>query len=261
MATQEPAIAMVATTSPRKPEAAPLRKFGRENPPSWISRLLRREVLTLADADWSGENLIMPLGDAIIAVALMPAPIPWSQLEGPCATAWWWPDAASAMKDHSNHFVVAIISGTIPKVERRVELARIVAAVTCGTDAVGVYWGEGTLVFEPKCFDSQIRTASVNDVPVELFVDVRGELNDDGTSRCFTTGMESLGFREIEIPKSVQKPTQLMEFVIDMARYIVNNRLSIPDGDTVGTTAEVQYVVRYSKSMFPRSSVMQIDVP
>ena len=28
----------------------------------------------------------------------MPAPIPWSNLEGPCATAWWWPDATEKMK-------------------------------------------------------------------------------------------------------------------------------------------------------------------
>ena len=33
------------------------------------------------------------LGGNTAAVALMPAPIPWSNLEGPCETAWWWPEA------------------------------------------------------------------------------------------------------------------------------------------------------------------------
>jgi hypothetical protein len=28
-------------------------------------------------------------------IGLVPAPIPWSQLAGPCATAWWWPEATA----------------------------------------------------------------------------------------------------------------------------------------------------------------------
>jgi hypothetical protein len=252
---------MVATGSTRLPEAAKILAACGVNPArkdGLLGSLFGRKSKTSKELEWQGSNLVFPFRGGQLAVSLMPAPIPWSSLEGPCATAWWWPDATKAMRSHTNHFLVALIGGSIEAVERRVVLTKAVSAVVADTDAVGVYWGEGTLVHEPSQFLHRASTASAQDIPGALWLDVRVEKNPDATLRCFTTGMAPLGFLEIEVEESSLSPDELMAFIGDTACYIVNKRLHIPDGDTMGRTATEMYKVRHGRSMFDRPKVMQL---
>ena len=137
-------------------------------------------------------------------------------------------------------------------------LTKVVSAVVANTDAVGVYWGEGTLVHEPSEFLKRARTVSADDVPGTLWLDVRVEENPDGTLRCFTTGLAPLGFLEIEVQESGLAPEELMTFIGDTACYIVDKRLHIADGDTMGRTATEMYKVRHGPSMFDRPKVMHL---
>jgi len=70
--------------------------------------------------------------------------------------------------------------------------------------------------------------------------------------------MAPLGFLEIEVEKSSLPPDELMSFIGDTACYIVNKRLEIPDGDTMGRTATEMYKVLHDRSMFDRLNVMKL---
>ncbi|MGC3972441.1 MAG: hypothetical protein QM775_35380 [Pirellulales bacterium] len=157
MTTQEklrtdPAIAMVATSSPRLPAADKiLAAVGAGSKPGFFGKLFGRKS-TSDDDEWQSGSLVVPFHGGQLAVSLMPAPIPWHDLEGPCATAWWWPEATEKMRRHTHHFLLAIIGGTLQPIARRVALTKLANAVVKATDSVGVYWGEGTLVHEPSAF-------------------------------------------------------------------------------------------------------------
>jgi len=258
------AIAMVATSSPRLPDAArilaacdataasPARKRG------LFGALFGRMSSTAAAKLWKDGNLVTELRGGHLAVSLMPAPIPWRDLEGPCATAWWWPQATEQMRSHRYHFLVALIRGDIERVERRVLLTHVVRAVVSTTDAIGVYWGEGTLVHEPRMFLEQSARIAPDHIPGMLWIDVRVEPNADKSFRCFTTGLAPLGFLEIEVARSLLKPQDLIELIGDTACYIVNGRKRIKDGETMGRTETERYKVRHVPSMFGRGKVMRL---
>jgi len=58
------------------------------------------------------ENKILTfdVGDmAHVFLTLMPGPIPWSDLEGPCATSVLWKDAEKVLKPHRAHVLVTIL--------------------------------------------------------------------------------------------------------------------------------------------------------
>ena len=146
--------------------------------------------------------LAFPLGGNTAAVALMPAPIPWSNLEGPCETAWWWPEAGERMRGHNSHLLVALGGESGDAVRRSLALTHLTAAVAAHVDAAGIYWGGGRLVHDPQVFLEEARSASPENLPLHLWIDFRIEPNDDGTLRLFTTGMKALDKMEIEIPHS-----------------------------------------------------------
>jgi hypothetical protein len=259
------AIAMVATSSTRLPPAKQIvaAAGGRAaKSPGLLGRLFgNKPAPTASDQQWQDSNLVFSLADHMIAVALMPGPIPWSDLEGPCATAWWWPDATKRMQAHQYHFIVTVMGGAMSPVARRVMLTNLVSAVVRHTDAVGVYWGEGTVVHEPTSFLEQAEGISETNIPGPLWIDVRVEKNDDDdTLRCFTTGLSPLGHLEIEVARSQLKPQELLEFVGDTACYMINQNMPIKDGETLGRTATEKFKVRHAKSMFDRGTVMQISM-
>lgn len=255
------AMAIVATSSPRLPSAAEIvaatggRGAGNGG---FIKRMFGQKPKAADQDGWKSGILLLPLGDALLIVSLMPGPYPWAELEGPCATSWWWPEAIERMRGHHYFFLVMLRDGSLEPVERRLILTQATAAVVRNTDTVGVYWAEGTVVHEPGEFLKQAAAAKPRDIPGTLWLDVRVEENGDGSRRCFTTGLAPLGFLEIEVPRCHLPTDQLMAFVGDTACYIINNRLQIAEGETMGPSATEQYQVRHVPSMFDRGPVMQL---
>ena len=138
-------------------------------------------------------------------MALLPAPIPWSSLEGPCETAWWWPEAGARLRDHNSHLLVVLAGENGDPVRRSIALTHLTAAAAAHVDAAGVYWGGGRLVHDPRVFLEEARSTSPEKLPLHLWIDLRIEQNDDRTLRLFTTGMKALGKMEIEIPRCRRK--------------------------------------------------------
>jgi len=195
-------------------------------------------------------TLAFSLGDNRAAVALMPAPIPWQNLEGPCETAWWWPEAAARMHGHNSHLLVALGGDGGDIVGRSVALTHLIAAVAAHVDAAGIYWGGGALVHDPFVFLEEARSASSENLPLHLWVDFRIESNDDGTLRLFTTGMKALDKMEIEIPRSRRGPQDLFDFAYSTAAYLLSRGAEIRDGHTIGRRDDEKVLAAHAPSMW-----------
>jgi hypothetical protein len=185
-------------------------------------------------------------------VSLMPAPIPWSELEGPCATAWWWPEASERMRGHTHHAVVGLLGDTGDIVKNHIWLSQLVAAVATQADAAGIYWGAGTVVHEPRAFADRASELALDDVEPQLWVDMRLEQDDDGAYRFFTTGLSALNYPEVEIEGSRRDPREILEFAYDVICYLLNRRAKVADGETVGRTADEKVAATFGPSMWQR---------
>ncbi len=196
--------------------------------------------------------LSLQVGDEWLFVAHMPAPYPWSDLEGPCQTAWMWPGGRGAMslKNHKSHVLVTIIKGSRDHVARRLIMTKVMAALCKLPGVVGVYWPDATMVHEPRIFSEFAKVATREEPPVYLWVDARLFKNDDDTFGLFTTGLGALGLMEMEIPSIDMPPGELREWAANICLYLINRRSPIPDGDTIGATKEQQLKVRHVDSTF-----------
>ena len=205
-------------------------------------------------------KIVFGLGGDHAAIALMPAPIPWTELEGPCATAWWWPEAGEKMKKHTSHVLVALAGSAGNLVQRHVTLTHLAAAVAAHTEAAGIYWGGGTLVHEPQAFIEQAGDITPKNLPWPLWIDFRVERNDEGSSRLFTTGMKAFNQLEIEIPHSRKAPAEVFDFACSIADYIITTNPRIEDGHTVGRSEAEKVRAAHAPSMWdPKIEVLRLD--
>ncbi len=193
------------------------------------------------------------VGDEFLALALMPAPYPAADLEGPIATSWMWPPQPPVqnVKQHRSHLLITMMGGAADPVRRRLLLTAVTALAAKQPGVMAIYWAEGTLVhFPPLFIDMAQSINSPAAPPLYLWVDLRAFRNKDGTTGLFTTGLAPLGHMEIEISRIDMDPGELREWLLNIMYYLLENGPVLKDGQTIGMSAEQQIRIRHCPSSF-----------
>jgi len=190
------------------------------------------------------------IGSIDVIAGLMPGPIPWSDLEGPCATSWLWADAADVLRGHTAHLILTV-SGEGGPVDRMKLLTQLTASIlaTC-PGAIGVFWTHAALVIPPAMFRDFATQILPDGLPLYIWVDFRVGGAEAGRSKGFTYGMESLGSMEFETLDSPEPPGELRERFFGLATYVLEHGPVIRDGDTIGEDAVERIRVDYAESSF-----------
>jgi hypothetical protein len=208
------------------------------------------DLPSITDADEKDNTLSFRVGSADVILGKMPAPIPWSDLEGPCATSILWPDAADALKEHKTHVIVTV-SGELDPIALSTLLTQATASLMATSPtALGVYWGNATLVVPKDVFIDFAVEVLPEGPPLHVWVDFRVGTDSDKSSSGFTTGMAALGHMEFESQDAAEPPGELRERFLALGSYVVENGPVINDGDTVGEDANERIRVVYSDSAF-----------
>lgn len=188
-------------------------------------------------------------GDATIAYTLVPRPIPWSQLEGPCSIAWYWPEAEQAFRSQSAHLFVTLFDEGRKAVDKAIRLTQFTAALASLAPAMGIVWGAAGNVHEPEAFDELAREMNPDHLPLHLWIDFRMEPIEEDGWRLFTTGLEPLDHPEIEVVRYDGDPQELLDHVYNIAHYLLDKGVSLQNGETIGLTDSLQASVRHDTSM------------
>ncbi|MCB9689055.1 MAG: DUF4261 domain-containing protein [Alphaproteobacteria bacterium] len=193
-------------------------------------------------------------------IAHIPAPVPWSDLEGPTGCAWHWPQAAEVVRAHASHLIVAVADAD-PDVKSAVQLTRLVAAaIEACPAATAVYWGAGTTVSPADRFLATARDMTPDELPLLSWIEFR-VFGDDGATSLFTTGLAPLGLMEIEIRASKRDAEHLIERAYDFAHYQALRGRVLRHGDTIGASADERIAIRHAPSAWDRpGQVLTLDL-
>lgn len=188
---------------------------------------------------------------AQVAIGVMDAAIPSSDLEGPCATSVLWPDAKEEVQHHQSHLIVTVRSEELSLIEVSTLLTKITAAIMAVSQhAIGVYWCNATLVIPKDMFIEFAVDVLPTENPVLMWVDFRVGTDEAGNVTGFTQGLASLGLMELEASDVTETVSELRERLTNVADYLMTHGLIIEDGDTLGDDENALITVRYENSKF-----------
>lgn len=248
-----PSIALVALSTSTLPDAAEvgdeLRRLAPDAPPPNIAGRTNG-AFTLA---WES--------GATANVTLVDRPIPWQRLEGPCATAWYWPEATDALRPHPAHLFVTLLDDARRASDTSFRLTRLLVATAARSPAVGLVWGASGAVHEPSAFAELATRSTPTDLPLNLWIDFRVyELDGEEGFGFFTTGMEALGRRELEVPRYTGDPQNLVAAAYNIAHYAIEKDATLKDGEVIGLPDESQVTIREDRSMVdPDQEVTRLE--
>jgi len=190
------------------------------------------------------------LGTSTVIIGRMPMPIPWSELEQPCEMSFLWKNATSEVRQHVSHWIVSVMDD-LTEIELSTLLSKLTAAVMATSPAaMGVYWGNASIVIPKEIFIEFVNEILPIGPPVHIWIDFRVGRNESGTTSGYTIGMKALGHMEIETLNSTDAPGDLKERLTALAGYLLENGPVIQNGHTVGGDELERISVVYSKSEF-----------
>ena len=196
--------------------------------------------------------------DSDALVMLLPIPVPNGEADEAArfslssfSTGWTLPP-------HAAHLVVTLQSET-PQRESMLTLTALLAAVAEASSAVGIYWGNAGATHDPEFFINVARDDD-DDAKIMLWTGISFAQEPDGRLSLLSLGMRQLGLPDMWVVAA--KESEPLPWLLDMLNYVVSRGEPLPDGDTVGRTADEKLPVRYVPSPIDgETEVCKIEQP
>ena len=216
--------------------------------------------LGITEVKKEGGTITFSLGAAEVILGMMPKSVPWVDLQGPCSTSLLWPNSAETVKNHQGHVIVAVSSKLTPLSTSKLLTQFTASVLAVSPQATGVLWNNAVHLIQKSIFLDFAEKVLPDGPPLEIWVDFRVGLNQDGTSVGFTSGLAALGHMEIEAVSSPEPPVALRERLQALAHYLLDKGPVIKDGNTIGADEREMIKAVYSPSQFGhKTQVMRLE--
>lgn len=186
-------------------------------------------------------------------LAHMPAPIPGQEAEENADRNFLWKNGRKEAARHRSHVIVTNISaGDETPVQSAMEVSRLALVALDLFDGIGVYWGNASVSNSRDVFEEFCQEMSEEHVPVPVWLRFQLVRPSEGEVGMYTLGMRQFGLMDIEVDRCAWEPSDLFEFVSNIAHYLIQSGPVIADGNTVGGSAEERILVRHRPSMIEK---------
>ena len=206
-------------------------------------------TLDLGDDSENKEKdmLVGNVNDIMVAVALMPAPIPNNEAAESAKTNYRWPDAIKVAEEHKAHILVSLL-GEPDLIDGAKLYTKIISALTKQENCTGINV-LGT-VLNPDMYRDFTQYYTENDMfPVENMIFIGLYASESEKVNAYTYGMEAFGKKEMEIIDSSQNPEDVYYFLQGVADYVITSDVILQDGETIGFSAEQKSSITHSKAI------------
>ena len=215
-------------------------------------------TLDLSKEDESKEKdmLVGDINGIMVAVALMPAPIPNNEAVDNAKTNYRWKDAVKVAEEHKAHILVSLL-GEPNLVDGAKLYTKIISALTKQENCTGINV-LGT-VLNPDMYRDFTRYYEENDMfPVENMIFIGLYAAEDNKVSAYTYGMEGFGKKEMEILASSENPEDVYYFLQAIADYVITSDVILQDGETIGFTAEQKISISQSKGVAVNGTTLKL---
>ena len=215
-------------------------------------------TLDLSKEDESKEKdmLVGDINGIMVAVALMPAPIPNNEAVDNAKTNYRWKDAVKVAEEHKAHILVSLL-GEPNLVDGAKLYTKIISALTKQENCTGINV-LGT-VLNPDMYRDFTKYYEENDMfPVENMIFIGLYAAEVNKVSAYTYGMEGFGKKEMEILASSENPEDVYYFLQAIADYVITSDVILQDGETIGFTAEQKISISQSKGVAVNGTTLKL---
>ena len=214
------------------------------------------DICVVEGSKQQDDTLVFQVGKMIATVGLMSVPVPGNEAEENARSNYLWSGAVEAAHNHRAHLIVAIM-GTEPDVfEQGILFVKLLSSCCSQKGVLGIY-SSGT-VFEPRFYEGCAQMMKKNGLPILNWIWF-GLWQREGGVCCYTYGMSAFGKDEMEVLDADAKPSDVRDFLLNLADYVLENDIVLNDGETIGFSAEDRHAITRSKGIALPGMTLKIE--
>lgn len=197
-------------------------------------------------------------GDEVLAMPIA-APVPNGEADEAARFSVSIFSSPAPLPPHASHLIVTMLGEAHPlDVDRKRRFTRLLAAILESSGAVGVYSGAAGAT-HPAAFFVEI--ARDVELPLLLWTGI-SVAGDEARLSLLSLGMAQFGLPDLLLETPRAMGTDALGFFFDLLEYVLTRGAAIPEGETVGRTADERLAVRYVPSPIdPARQVFRVEVP
>jgi len=150
--------------------------------------------------------------------------------------AWYWPEADEVLSKLEHGIELALREPPEDDLEHAVALTKLAAELGRTLGARAYVWEATGLAHEAPAFEDQASDASLEDLPLYLWIAFSAREDEPGALSVMSRGMSTFERPEIEIDRSQRELEDILEVVTDAALYVLTASTALEDGETLEVT-------------------------
>lgn len=185
----------------------------------------------------------------MVALAIMPAPIPQAELKPLFEYSYLYPNVEQEVPQHTQHAIVSVL-GAETKLEAYKILTKLNASVLRTTEtAIGIYQGSATLLLPKGLYCDFADFLLEDSLPVVLWIFI-GIIHHEQSRSLYTYGLKEFGRMEMEIIESPMLASDLHDFILPTLAYLLDYDVYLKDGETIGFSEEHKIQIQQSEAVY-----------
>ena len=194
--------------------------------------------------------------DMVAALSIVSVPVPDKEASICAETNYMWADAKKVTDAHKAHLIVAVVGKQEDMVKKAELFVKLLSTAANQEAAVGVY-ANGT-VYEPNMFMDFASVMHKGVLPLYNLVWFGMYLND-GVFSAYTNGLSAFGYQEIEVLNAICEPVELQRFIASLAAYVLEEKATLKEGDTIGFNIDDVHKVHQSGGVAMPGITIKVD--
>ena len=217
------------------------------------------DIVPEDDIDTDGEKtFVFPYKKMMISVSFIPAPVPDGEAETNAKYNYLWKEAAEQTAKHTAQIIVAVTAGDGDIRENARTYVKL--CDSCIDDnTVGVY--ANGVVYQPEFYAEMAQVIKHGELPVFDLVWLGLTNIGNGRVNGYTMGLENFGKYEIEVLECTDTPSKLIDFLISITSYVLEEDATLKDGETIGFSEEQKLKITLSDGVEFKRKTLKLEYP
>ncbi len=199
-------------------------------------------------------NLFFEVNGMQVVCAHIAAPVPDREVEENAKLNILWREAEQVTSRHQSQIIVSVLNAT-NAIEGHVLFTQTASALLQLDHALAIYMAP--LVVEASQYVETSRGIKHDELPVSLWIFIGLFQNAVGAS-AYTYGLRNFGKEELEIIQSSESLSDVFEMMFMTTTYVVENDVTLHDGETLGFSAEQKLSISLSKGVATEGNSLKI---
>lgn len=210
------------------------------------------------DSGEGGSTLVFEAEGFLTAVSLYPFPVPKGEAEQNAGRNYLWSEAEETTRRHRGQILVSTMArdGDVGQAAR-LQVKLVCAA--CGQDGVLGIYANGT-VYQPEFYLEAAQMMEDGSLPLLNLV-WPGLYRREGGLCAYTEGLRAFGKDELEVLDTRAEPGDLRGFVLDIASYVLEQDVTLRDGETIGFSEGQKLPITRSAGIWHDGMTLKIGYP